>query len=182
MNRYVIAIVLMCNGVVCLAMQMADDKERKMQIIETYEEYFKDTEFQNAMSGRGEIPVERDAYTYLKEQPLKQNITYIPTPFYYYLYNNKMSQLLQNMDSQEGEQSRFTITHVEHPKRLLPLLRKWGIKVLFAVNAERDDLHQKHNDITIKPFPYSAMVRVSPSKNKDLKYSLIGTAATCPEV
>lgn len=176
----------MCSGV-CLAMQMADNndaasKEGKMQIIKTYEECFKNSEFQNAMSGRGEIPVERDAYNYLKAQPVEQNITYVPAPFYYHLYNDKMDQFVQNIGSREGEQSRFTITHVEHPKKLLPLLRKWGIKVLFAVSAEKNDLHQKYNGIHIKPFPYSAMIGVSPSKNKDIKYSFMGTAVTCPEV
>ncbi len=181
MNRYIPSIALICNVVACLAMKI-DPEKPQMNIVETYGQPFNNPEFQNAMDGRGEIPVERNAYLYLKENPLMENVTYVPAPFYHFLYNHKMSELSQTIDSREGEQSRFTITHVEHPKRLLPLLHKWGIKVLFAVNAKKDDLVHEHYGITIKPFPYSPMVDISPSKYKNILYSFVGTAVTCPEL
>ena len=169
MNTYnLVLIVLLSHALPCLSME--EDNESSMHIVTTYKEWFGDQSNKNAMEGRGEIPVEREAYIYLEQLPLPQKVSYVPAPFYYLLYNDKIGQLESMPSPCFSGQDSFSVTHVEHPKRLLPLLQKWNIKVLFAVNAEKDDLNVNHYGITLKPFPYSPMAPVTPSKNKDILY------------
>ncbi len=157
------------------------DVEEGMEIVRTYEGWFADPKKSNAMEGRGEIPVEREAYNYLKKQPIKDpSVTYVPVPFYYYLYNKKLHEA--SFPVVDPKQKTFTITHVEHLQRLLPLLRKHNIKVVFAVNATKDDLASDNNGVTKKAFPYSCMNDIKPSKEKDIFYSFMGTALTYPKV
>lgn len=136
-----------------------------MKIYEFGEEYF----FQNSMSYEFAMKTETMAYILLKEKPIKAEATYVAIPWYYFL-NNRLLEKIPQIKVENG----FTVAHVIHYKKLLPLLGKMGVRVLFAVHVERVDAYKEFHGVTIVPFPHYPMVSVAPAEKKDILYSFIG--------
>lgn len=113
----------------------------------------------------GKIPTERKAYMLLKNRPIK-SINYLAVPWAH-LVNVQGLRLIPNIRLQGG----FTISQSIRSKRIIPILEKLGIDVLFTPHAWQEE---KHGGVRVLPFPHYPSNGIKPAAKKDLWYSFIG--------
>lgn len=130
-----------------------------MQIREFFVELFK----------QDSVTTEYDAYRLLRENPLKQQVTYLAVPWAV-LINTKQLHKVPLIRLQNA----FTICQHIRYKDILPLLQKMGVNVLFTPHVLRAELGKKYYGVRIMPFPHCAANGIGANDKKDIFYSFIG--------
>lgn len=116
------------------------------------------------------VSTEYFAYQLLKQEPIP-GVNYLAIPWVVLINTNKLSTV-PDIKLAGG----FTICQHIHFKKIIPILKKIGINVLFTPHVEKS---QKYDDeITILPFPHYAVNGTIPFEHKDLLYSFVGTPKT----
>ncbi|MDR3647101.1 MAG: exostosin family protein [Candidatus Babeliales bacterium] len=114
------------------------------------------------------VPTEYLAYKLLKKNPIKKNINYLAVPWTQLIHKNQLDKA-PNIKLNGG----FTICqHIDYEK-IMPILEKIGINVLFAPHVNK-----QYKNITVLPFAHVAVNGISPRLNKDIFYSFIGLERT----
>lgn len=110
------------------------------------------------------IKTEQTAYKLLKNKPIQKNINYLVVPWSV-LINKKELHKAPQIKLDGG----FTICqHIDYEK-IIPILKKIGINVLFTPHVTK-----KYEGITVLPFPHLAVNAPLPDEHKDIFYSFIG--------
>jgi hypothetical protein len=115
------------------------------------------------------IPTEYYAYQKLKEYPLKSDVVYLAIPWSVLINRKEIASL----DIGKIKNCDFTICQHVNYRKILPFLRKSGIRVLFAPHV-----NGWHANIRVLPFPHYAANGVNPACDKDILYSFIGLDST----
>ncbi len=121
-------------------------------------------EFHIDLFTKDKIETEYTAYKLLKEDPLPDSINYLAIPWAV-LINTKQLEKVPKIKINGG----FTICQHIHYEKIIPLLKKIGIDVLFTPHVNK-----KYDGVTVLPFPHLAVNGIMPNSNKNLWYSFIG--------
>lgn len=110
------------------------------------------------------VPTEFTAYTLLKNNPIQKNINYLVVPWTSLINRNELDKV-PNIKLNGG----FTVCQHIKFEKIIPILKKIGINVLFAPHVTK-----KYEGITVLPFPHLAVNGIDPALKKDILYSFIG--------
>ena len=131
-------------------------KESPMKIYEYFIDLFQ----------KEPVGTEFNAYKLLKEIPLDSEENYLAMPWVVLINSNKLD-MIPDINLNGG----FTICQHIHFEKILPILRKIGINVLFTPHAIKN---KYYDGIKVLPFPHFAINGTKPAKHKDLWYSFVG--------
>jgi len=123
-----------------------------------FHEYFLD------LFKHDQVKTEYTAYQLFKNDPVQKNINYLVVPWSVLINSNKLN-LIPDIKAKGG----FTICQHVHYEKIIPILKKIGINVLFTPHVNK-----VHRDIKVLPFAHLAMNAKIDNSNKDIYYSFIG--------
>jgi FkbM family methyltransferase len=112
--------------------------------------------------------VTTEAYVYelLKQNSLPLACNYLAVPWAVLINSNKLDQM-PSITIQGG----FTICQHIRFEKIIPILKKIGIDVLFTPHVCKE---KKYDGITVLPFPHYAVNGIDSAPIKDIWYSFIG--------
>lgn len=111
-----------------------------------------------------QVKTEYTAYRLLKSNPIAKEVNYLVIPWSV-LINEKKLHLVPNIKLNGG----FTICQHVHYEKIIPILKKMGINVLFTPHVNK-----VHKEMTVLSFPHLAVNSKAQSLPKDIYYSFIG--------
>jgi FkbM family methyltransferase len=137
----------------------ARDKKPSDNTITIYS-YFSDFFAQDS------VTTEKYSYELLKKNPLPLTCNYLAVPWAALINSNKLDQM-PSVKIQGG----FTICQHIRFEKIIPILKKIGIDILFTPHVCKE---AKYDGITVLPFPHYAVNGIGPAPIKDIWYSFIG--------
>lgn len=113
------------------------------------------------------VPTESFSFGLLKKNPI-HGVNYLAVPWADLINKNDLGKVpLNHIDG------GFTICqHVDY-KKIIPILKKIGIDVLFAPHVD-----ENVKGLKVLPFPHYACKFIKPASKKDILYSFIGYDST----
>ena len=130
----------------------------RMRIIELHVELF----------GQDKVSTEYSAYQLLTKKPLNNSVVYVAAPWAVLINQNRLSELEKISFSCEGG---FTICQHIFYEKLIPVLKKLGIKTLFTPHAIKGKVY---DGVEVFAFPHVAKNGVLGVSDRDVLYSFIG--------
>ncbi len=112
------------------------------------------------------MTTEQQAYKFLCAKPIEKNVNYLAVSWGN-LFRQKNLQVRLSKKLNGG----FTICQHIRYREIIPVLRRLGVKVLFAPHAPK---RQQYKDIVVLPFPLYPNNGIGPAKEKDILYSFVG--------
>ena len=129
-------------------------------------------EFKSEQFSHAKYPnnTEQLCYRFFKENPPEGNFTYVAAPWAYLMAKNSYKDVVQCVHVRNG----ITVCYHTQFERIIPLLKKIGITVLFTPHADKT----KKYPITVLSIAHSPVNVSEPAEHKDILYSFIGTPRT----
>lgn len=121
--------------------------------------------YQSQLFSKDVIPTEYNAYKDLTTYQPSIHSNYLAVPWVYLINHNQL-----NKAPQIKLPNSFTICQHILFDRLLPILKKIGVNVLFSPHVIKD---KKYEGIKILPFPHFPVNGIKPGK-KEIYYSFVG--------
>jgi len=135
-----------------------DDKVLEIDEIKIHEYY-------TVFFPRDIVDTEYTAYKILKKSPI-QDVNYLAIPWAILINSNQLDKV-PNIQLKDG----FAICQHIRYKKILPIIQRMGLKLLFTPHARKDEIYE---DIKVLPFPFNAVSGKDAAAKKNLLYSFIG--------
>ncbi len=162
MKKYIVQIILffLSRGLVSLLLITYIDSvakaDKEMTVYSYKQEFFQEKRDMT----------EQKVYEILPVHPIKKNVNYLAVPWVpLFIRNNLQVKLSAKLNS------GFTVCqHIEY-RKIIPVLRRLGVNVLFTPHATKK---QEYKDIAVVPFPLYPTNGADPANKKNILYSFIG--------
>lgn len=116
------------------------------------------------------VTTEYLTYQLLKKYPLKKKVNYLAVPWARIINLRELEKTFDHFSGFKLKEGFTVCQHIKY-KRVLPLLDKIGINILFTPHAKQNEMY---NRVKVLPFPHHAINGTPPAQEKDILYSFIG--------